>query len=394
MKVPLHAPTELCDISRPAAIKFVVLIGVVSLFSDFTYEGARSITGPFLAVLGASATAVGVVAGFGELIGYALRLASGYFADKTKKYWTIVFLGYGLNLLAVPLLALAGHWPIAAALIVAERMGKAIRTPARDVMLSCASDQIGRGWGFGLHQALDQTGAVLGPLAVAAVLYYKGGYETGFALLLIPALIALSLVALAARLYPHPHNLGSASVKLEGKGLSRKFWVYVIAVGFVAAAYADFPLIAYHFKKMDIVPDSSIPIFYAVAMAVDAVAALWFGRIFDRIGFTSLVIAVLFSSFFAPLVFLGGYYSSLAGMALWGVGMGAQSSVMKAAIADLVPTNRLGFAFGIFNTAFGLFWFAGSVLMGVLYDVSVPALIVFSVVAQLISIPILLAAKR
>ena len=187
MKVPLHAPTELCDISRPAAIKFVVLIGVVSLFSDFTYEGARSITGPFLAVLGASATAVGVIAGFGELIGYALRLASGYFADKTKKYWTLVFLGYGLNLLAVPLLALAGHWPIAAALIVAERMGKAIRTPARDVMLSCASDQIGRGWGFGLHQALDQTGAVLGPLAVAAVLYYKGGYETGFALLLIPA---------------------------------------------------------------------------------------------------------------------------------------------------------------------------------------------------------------
>jgi MFS family permease len=394
MKVSLHAPAELCDISRPAAIKFVVLIGVVSLFSDFTYEGARSITGPFLAVLGASATAVGVVAGFGELIGYALRLASGYFADKTKKYWTIVFLGYGLNLLAVPLLALAGHWPIAAALIVAERMGKAIRTPARDVMLSCASDQIGRGWGFGLHQALDQTGAVLGPLAVAAVLHYKGGYETGFALLLIPAIIALSLVALAARLYPHPHNLGSASVKLEGKGLTRKFWVYVIAVGFVAAAYADFPLIAYHFKKTAIVSDSSIPIFYAVAMAVDAVAALWFGRIFDRIGFASLVIAVLFSSFFAPLVFLGGYYSSLAGMALWGVGIGAQSSVMKAAIADLVPTNRLGFAFGIFNTAFGLFWFAGSVLMGVLYDVSVPALIVFSIVAQVISIPILLAARR
>jgi hypothetical protein len=178
-------------------------------------------------------------------------------ADKTRKYWTIVFLGYGLNLLAVPLLALAGHWPIAAALIVAEEWASD-QDPCRDVMLSCASDQIGRGWGFGLHQALDQTGAVLGPLAVAAVLYYKGGYETGFALLLIPALIALSLVALAARLYPHPHNLGSASVKLEGKGLSRKYWVYVIAVGFVAAAYADFPLIAYHFKKTAIVPDSSI----------------------------------------------------------------------------------------------------------------------------------------
>ncbi len=394
MKVPLHAPTELCDISKSAAIKFVVLLGVVSLFSDFTYEGARSLTGPFMAVLGASATVVGVVAGFGELVGYALRLVSGYFTDTTKRYWTIVFFGYGINLLAVPLLALAGHWPIAAALIVAERMGKAIRTPARDVMLSCASDQIGRGWGFGLHQALDQTGAVVGPLVVAGVLHFKGGYETSFAVLLIPALIALGLLALAARLYPSPHNMGSASVKLEGKGFSRRFWVYVIAVGIVAAAYADFPLIAFHFKKMSVVPDSSIPIFYAVAMAVDAFAALFFGRIFDRIGFASLVIAVLFSSFFAPLVFWGGYYCSLAGMALWGVGMGAQSSVMKAAIAGLVPTERLGFAFGIFNTAYGVFWFAGSALMGVLYDISIPTLVGFSVGAQLISIPILLSARK
>jgi hypothetical protein len=158
-----------CDISAPAATKFVVLIGIVSLFSDLTYEGARSVTGPFLAILGASATAVGFVAGLGELIGYALRLVSGYFADKTQKYWTTVFLGYGLNLLAVPLLALAGHWEIAAILMVAERMGKAIRTPARDVMLSCASDSIGRGWGFGLHEALDQIGAICGPLVVSAV---------------------------------------------------------------------------------------------------------------------------------------------------------------------------------------------------------------------------------
>jgi MFS family permease len=394
MKVPLHAAAQLCEISKPAAIKFVVLLGVVSLFSDFTYEGARSITGPYMAVLGASATVVGIVAGFGELIGYTLRLVSGYLTDKTQRYWTIVFFGYALNLLAVPLLALAGHWPVAAALIVAERMGKAIRTPARDVMLSCASDQIGRGWGFGLHQALDQAGAVIGPLVVAGVLHFKGGYETSFAVLLIPALVALSLLALAARLYPNPYNIGSASVKLEGNGFPRRFWVYIIAVGIVAAAYADFPLIAFHFKKMSVVPDSSIPIFYAVAMAVDAVAALFFGRIFDRIGFASLVIAVLFSSFFAPLVFLGGYYSSLVGMALWGVGMGAQSSVMKAAIAGLVPMNRLGFAFGVFNTTYGLFWFGGSALMGILYDVSPPALVAFSVGAQLISIPILLAARK
>jgi MFS family permease len=395
MKSGLNEAKTRCDISKPAAIKFVFLIGVISLFSDFTYEGARSITGPFLATQGASATAVGIVAGFGELIGYGLRLVSGYFADKTQKYWAIVFLGYGLNLLAVPLLALAGHWEIAAILIVAERMGKAIRTPARDVMLSCASDQIGRGWGFGLHQALDQTGAVIGPLVVALVLYLRGSYREGFGLLLLPALIALGLLVAASRLYPNPHELRRTTpAKPKGNGLSRPFWLYVFAVGLIAAAYADFPLIAYHFHKNAVVPAGSIPIFYAVAMGVDAFAALLFGRIYDRVGFSALLIAVLLSCVFAPLVFLGGYYSALIGMALWGAGIGAQSSVMKAAIADMVPTGRLGFAFGAFNTVYGLFWFAGSALMGVLYDSSVTALVVFSVASQVLALPILLIAGR
>jgi len=394
MKDDLEATQQSCDISKPSALKFVVLIGVVSLFSDCTYEGARSITGPFLALLGASGTVVGVVAGFGELIGYALRLASGYFADKTRQYWIIVFVGYAMNLLAVPLLALAGHWEIAAILMVVERMGKAIRTPARDVMLSCASDSIGRGWGFGLHEALDQIGAVCGPLVVTAVLASQGSYQAAFALLLIPAFFALTFLFTAYQLYPRPHDLESASIKLESKGFPRPFWLYIVAIGCVAAGYADFPLVAFHFKKVATVPDSWIPIFYAVAMGVDAIAALIFGRIYDRIGLPVLVFAVALSAFFAPLVFMGGFHAALVGMALWGVGMGAQESIMRAAIADLVPTGRLGFAFGVFNTGYGVFWFLGSAVMGVLYDMSVTSLIVFSVASQLVAVPILLMAKK
>jgi MFS family permease len=375
-------------------MKFVVLIGIVSLFSDCTYEGARSITGPFLSLLGASATVVGIVAGFGELIGYALRLASGYWADRTQNYWAIVFVGYGLNLLAVPLLALAGYWEIAAILMVAERMGKAIRTPARDVMLSCASDSIGRGWGFGLHEALDQIGAICGPLIVAFALASKGSYPACFGLLLIPAIFALTFLFTAYQLYPKPHDLESAAVKVASKGFPRSFWLYVIATGCVAAGYADFPLVAYHFKKVATVPDSWIPVFYAVAMGVDALAALLFGRLFDRIGFSVLIVAVLLSALFAPLVFMGGFEWALVGMALWGVGMGAQESIMRAAIADLVPTKRLGLAFGLFNTCFGVFWFAGSAVMGVLYDMSVNTLVVFSVASQLIAVPILLLGRK
>jgi len=382
-----------CDISKTAALKFVVLLGVVSLFADFTYEGARSITGPFMAILGASATVVGIVAGFGELSGYALRLVSGYLADRTGRYWTIVFVGYAINLLAVPLLALVGHWEIAAVLMVTERMGKAVRTPARDVMLSYASEPIGRGWSFGLHEALDQIGAVIGPLVVAAVFHFRGSYREGFGILLFPALIALSLLFAAKLSYPNPRDLEPASIKLEGKGYPRKFWLYVVAVGFIAAGYADFALVAYHFKKAAVAPDYWIPIFYAVAMGVDAIAALVLGRVFDRIGFSVLIFAVLLSAFFAPLVFMGGFYAALAGMALWGIGMGAQESVMRAAIADMVPVHRLGLAYGVLNTFYGFFWFGGSILMGVLYDFSPGTLIVFSVVIQLASVPMLILAK-
>ncbi|TEB09965.1 MFS transporter [Pelotomaculum propionicicum] len=376
------------------AWRLVILLGLVSLFADMTYEGARSITGPYLAVLGASATVVGIVAGFGELIGYGLRLVSGYFSDRTGKYWTITLLGYGLNLFVVPLLALAGSWEIAAILIVGERMGKAIRTPARDAMLSHATHTLGRGWGFGFHEAMDQVGAVSGPLIVAAVLYFKESYQTGFGILLVPALFALGVLITAKLLYPRPRDLEVNTPKIETQGLRRVFWLYLAAVGLVAVGYADYPLIAYHFKKVSIASDTWIPIFYAVAMGMDALAALIFGRLFDKIGISVLVFVSLLSSLFAPLVFLGGHFPALAGTALWGVGVGAQESIMRAAVAGMVPVDRRGTAYGVFNTGYGLLWFAGSVLMGVLYDISVPYLVAFSVLMQLASIPLFLLVRK
>jgi len=381
-------------ISKATALKFVILLGVVSLFADMTYEGARSITGPYLALLGASGTIVGIVAGFGELIGYALRLVSGYISDRTGKYWTVTLFGYFVNLLAVPLLALAGRWEIAALLMIMERMGKAIRNPSRDAMLSHATQSIGRGWGFGLHEAMDQIGAILGPLIVAGVLYLNGGYRISFVVLLVPALLALAVLLVARALYPRPRDLEVASVELKTGGFSRIFWLYLAAVSLVAAGYVDFPLISFHFEKLSVVSKVWIPLFYAVAMGVDALSALFFGRLFDRIGLSILIVVSFLSSLFAPLVFLGGFNLALAGMALWGVGMGAQESIMRAAIADMVPMNKRSTAYGIFNAGFGLFWFLGSALMGVLYDVSISSLIIFSVVMQLASIPFFIVIRK
>jgi MFS family permease len=278
--------------------------------------------------------------------------------------------------------------------MIAERMGKAVRTPARDTMLSHATVQTGRGWGFGLHEALDQIGAMLGPVVVALVLYFRGGYRKAFSLLLIPALLALGVLAAARFLYPHPRDFEADLEKQRGQGLPRTFWIYFAAVAFLAAGFADFPLIAFHFQRVSVVSGEWIPVFYAIAMGVDALAALVFGRLFDRKGISIMAMAAFISSLFAPLVFLGGFHFALLGMVLWGVGMGAQESIMRAAIAQMVPAHKRGTAYGLFNTGFGVFWFLGSALLGILYGLSLPAMIAFSVAAQLISVPLFLWLKR
>ncbi|AFV12891.1 MFS-1 transporter [Thermacetogenium phaeum DSM 12270] len=379
---------------RKNAMRFILLLGLVSLLGDVVYEGARSITGPFMAVLGASATAVGVVAGLGELVGYALRLFSGILTDKTGKYWVIAFTGYIMTFLAVPLLALAGSWQVAALLVIAERFGKAIRTPARDAMLSHATSEVGRGWGFAVHEALDQVGALLGPLLIAAVMYFRGSYRSSFAVLFIPAVMAILVLVTARVLYPSPRDLERERTILQGKGLPRAFWLYLAATALLAAGYADFALVAFHFKKASLFSDQMVPLLYAFAMGIDAIAALIFGRLFDRIGINSLIISAILSALFAPLVFLGGSGLAVAGMAVWGIGMAAQESVLRATISEMVPANKRGTAYGIFNTGYGLFWFLGSSLMGFLYESSIPTLVIFSVVVQLAAVPVLITTRE
>ena len=389
---PSLVDTAAIDTRR--ATSFVVLLGIVSLFADMTYEAARSITGPFLAVLGASATVVGVVAGLGELIGYALRLASGHLTDHTGKYWAVAVSGYCLNLLAVPLLAVVGNWQLAVLLMFLERAGKAMRVPPRDAMLSFAGHHMGRGWGFALHEAMDQTGATVGPLIVAAVLYFKSDYRLSFGVLAIPALLSLGVLLTARALYPRPRDLEPMGVELDTHGFAPPFWWYVAAAGCIAAGFADYPLIAYHFGKAESLPKEWIPVLYAIAMAVDGAAALVFGRLYDRKGMTVLLAAAAIAAPVAPLVFLGGFGAAAAGVVLWGIGMGAQESVMKAAAAAMSPIARRGTAFGLFNMSFGVFWFFGSALMGFLYDISIPALVVFSVAAQLAALPLLYMVIR
>ena len=389
---------EKTDSAAPAAVaklalRFVLIIGVVNFFADMTYEGGRGIVGPFLGSLGATATIVGFVAGFGEMVGYGLRSISGYFADKTHKYWILTFAGYAINMLAVPALALAGNWPVAAALVVAERTGRAIRKPSVESMLSHAGHSIGQGWVFGLNEAMDQTGATLGPLITAWVLYRRGGYPHAFAVLLISALLCLGVLFVAWLLYRRPHELsGEASPRFATGGFTRVYWLYLVAGALIAAGFADFSLIAFHFQRSGTVSAGMIPVFYAVAMATGAISAPIFGKLLDKVGLPILFVAFGLSAFFAPLVFLFGSRLEVIGMILWGTGMGAQDSCLKAVLAGVVPPQKRSTAFGVFDTGFGVAWFAGSALMGFLYDKSIPGLIAFSLSLQLLALPVLAMA--
>jgi MFS family permease len=379
---------------KSASLKFVVMVGALSFFADFTYEGSRSILGPYLALLQASATTVGIVTGFGELLGYGLRLVSGRAADRTGKFWPITIFGYVVQMFSVPALALAGNWPTAAALIILERVGKAIRNPPRDVMLSHAAKEIGYGWAFGVHEALDQFGALFGPLLVATVLTLRGDYRLAFAALIVPGLLCLSLLLIARWLYPRPEELEGNAPDVQTQGLPRVFWLYLAGASLVAAGFADFPLIAYHFDKTSSVTKNFVPVAYAVAMAVSGTGSLVFGRLYDRLGIGILVPLTLLSTLFAPLVFWGGFWAALVGAALWGLGMGVHESIIPAAVAPLVPLQRRASAYGLFTAGYGVFWFIGSALIGLLYDWSVSATIAFCVGLELAAIPLFLVVRR
>ena len=379
---------------RRTALKFVLMIGVVSFFADFTYEGSRSITGPFLQTLGATGAIVGIVAGLGELLGYGLRVVSGHISERTREFWPITFVGYIMQMAAVPLLAFARNWQTAALLILLERIGKAIRNPPRDVMLSHAAKEMGLGWGFGIHEALDQSGALVGPLLVAFIFAHRGYYQLAFGTLLVPAIMTVLLLSAARFLYPRPEDLETKTQTLGSAGLPRSFWIYLIAAALVAAGFADFQLISFHFQQAAVVKMSLIPIFYSVAMAVSGMGSLVFGRLFDRFGFSVLIPLTLLSSCFAPLVFLGGFWTALVGAALWGLGMGVQESIIPAAVATMVPAERRPSAYGLFTGAYGVSWFLGSAIMGILYDHSISAAIAFCVIAELAAIPLLINVRK
>jgi MFS family permease len=367
---------------KARAKRFVILLGFVSLFADLCYEGMRSAIGPYLAYLGASATAVGVVSGTGEMVGYALRYWSGALVDRTHAYWTITIAGYATNIVAVPLLALAGNWPMVAALVTLERLGKAIRSPAKTTLTSFAASDLGAGKAFAINEVMDQIGGLLGPLVVAGVLAWRGetgsGFAVAFLLLGIPAAISVAILLRARRLYPDPRSLEREDAHLEQSSrLGPRYRLYLAGVALIAIGLADWPLIAYHFERADVVSSTWLPVVYAAAMGFDGLISLVAGLLFDHrrargtTGAGVLALFVIVGAAYGPLAFAAtaqAPYYAIAGVALWSITHAATGSIAKAMIAAIVPRNQRGRAYGLFFLVFGIAWWVGSLMLGALYD--------------------------
>lgn len=382
-------------ISFRGAMAFITLMGIVSLFSDMTHEGARSILGEYLNLTGASASAIGFVSGFGELCGYSLRLISGYLADKTKKYWTLVIVGYSLQVIAIPALAFIPEngWILACSFVILERIGKAIKKPAKNTLVSFAASEVGTGKGFAYQEFLDQLGAFLGPVILFFIALIKGTgnlfrtYRICFAVLGIPALITIGLVLFSKIKYPNPEMFENTEVSETKFEFKKSFVFYMAAICLFAFGFVDFTIITLHAANTGAFPESSLSLLYAAAMAVDAFAALFFGWLFDKIGISSLILSTILSASFSCFIFLTQNPLLIGiGIILWGIGMGAQESIMKAAVSKIIPKNMRSTGFGIFETGFGIAWFLGSWLLGTLYEIKPAALVFVSVISQLAAI--------
>lgn len=395
------------------AMLFIVLFGIVSLFSDMTHEGASSIRGAYLALLGASAGTIGFISGLGEMIGYSMRLLFGKLTDRTKKYWPMVILGYVLDIIAVPALALVGEhgWIAACLLLVIQRMGKAIKKPAKDTVMSFAASQEGAGKSFGIQEVLDQIGAFMGPVLLYLVaLFRQEGtafqiYSKCFAVLAIPGAITLILLLVTRAKFPNPEMFEPEPKEYVPFKMKKEFILYIAGTSLFAFGFIDYSLVIMHVSRnfadfasglgevSFLISDTTLPLLYAGAMLVDAVAALFFGILYDKKGIGALIWSTVISAPFAVFIFAGhSIWMLLLGIAMWGVGMGAQESILKAAVTGMVPKRSRATGYGVFECSFGIFWFLGSWILGSLYDLNMTAMIILSISAQLAAIPLYISS--
>ncbi len=385
------------------AVKVILIFGVISMLGDIVYETARSANGQYLSLLDISATQVGIVFGIGEFIGYVLRLVAGLISDRRGRHWTFIFLGYGM-LLVVPVMGLTMNWNLLIVLILMERIGKALRSPAKDTILSGVAENqtVGIGFAFGIQEALDQIGAFAGPLIFTLVFYLTGRngvveYQLGYKSLVVPFAILMIFLIYVYRKVKHD-NLISTAVRSEYHHENHKplFWIYTAFTFFCTLGFVNFATIGYHLKASNLMLDGTITLVYSIAMIVDAFTALLVGKYYDRLkiktgsrtGGILILIAIPVITVTLPILTLSkSGILIVMGMVAFGIVMGTHETIMRSAISDITPYQKRGSGYGVFNSSYGLALLCGAALMGLLYDMNMSGIIIaFTCMVELVAI--------
>ena len=383
------------------AVQVIIIFGVISLLGDMVYESARSANSQYFNLLGISAAQVGLVFGIGEFLGYMLRLIAGLLSDKSGKYWVFIFVGYGM-LIVIPLMGLTMNWNILIILLLMERIGKALRNPAKDTLLSAvAENHVGVGFAFGLQEALDQLGAFLGPLIFALVFFLKNKsgiaeYQISYRLLIIPFIVLMFFVTFAYRKIEKEKLIPQMKVReFRNEKLKPIFWYYSAFTFFCTLGFVNFSTIGYHLKANQLITDTDITLLYSAAMVVDAVASLIVGKAYDSIkiktgtktGGLFVLAAIPLITLFLPFLTLTKSVPLIViGMMIFGIVMGTHETIMRSAIADIAPLYKRGTSYGIFNTLYGLALLGGAALMGLLYEKNmIDSIRIMTVISEIIA---------
>ena len=384
------------------AVTVIILFGVISMLGDMVYESARGANSQYFNLLGISAAQVGLVFGIGEFLGYFLRLLAGVLSDKSGKHWIFIFVGYGM-LLVVPIMGFTMNWNILIVLILMERIGKSLRNPAKDTILSgVAENQVGTGFAFGLQEALDQVGALTGPLIFTLVFFIAGKngiaeYQLGYKWLFVPFILLMLFVVYAYRRIKRNNLIQDLKTReFRSERLQPIFWIYTAFTFFCTLGFVNFSIIGYHLKANNLMSDGNITLLYSGAMAVDAVAALLVGKAYDNMkkktgiktGGLAVLMAIPFITLLLPFLTISNSTPLIViGMVIFGVVMGTHETIMRSAVADITPFYKRGTSFGVFNTGYGLALLIGSALMGWLYDMNqIGIIIAFTCVAEAIAV--------
>ena len=392
------------------AVRAIIIFGVISLLGDMVYESARGANSQYFELIGISAAKVGLVFGIGEFLGYFLRLISGVISDKSKKPWAFMFIGYGM-LFFVPLMGFTKNWNILFVLILMERIGKAIRNPSKDTVLSAISeDQVGVGFAFGLQEALDQVGAFLGPLIFTAVFYFTGKntlaeYSLGYKFLFIPFVLLMLFLYYSYRVISNGNLLGEEyGREFKSEKLKPIFWMYMAFTFFATLGFLNFSTLGYHMKSQKILTDGIITLIYSVAMIVDALTALTVGRLYDKLkeksgkkdGGILVLGAIPVVTLLLPFFGLTTSKSLIiVSMIIFGIIMGTHETIMRSAIADITPFDKRGTGYGVFNTGYGIALFLGATITGYLYDKNLNSVIlIMTAVCEIIATIIFIKMKR